>query len=149
GAALRSPALPRLRGGRSGGRAVSLAKERVAMKGAWPSTVILVLTRGANARAQAPGQGPGPGPGPGPGQDPLAPHVFPPELVMRHAPEIGLDEKQRAAIKEVVVKMQARFLDVQWDLQAESEKMARLLQASPVDETAVLAQADKVMTLER
>ncbi len=119
------------------------------MKGAWPSTVILLLTLGANARAQAPGQGPGPGPGPGQGQDPLAPHVFPPELVMRHAPEIGLDEKQRAAIKEVVVKMQARFLDVQWDLQAESEKMARLLQASPVDETAVLAQADKVMTLER
>ena len=38
---------------------------------------------------------------------------------------------------------------MQWDIQAESEKMVRLLQASPVDETAVLAQADKVMALER
>jgi Spy/CpxP family protein refolding chaperone len=114
-------------------------KEHVAMKRAWPLIVISLLVVGVKARAQTPGAG----------QDPLAPHVFPPELVMRHAPEIGLDEKQRAAIKDLVVKTQARFLDVQWDLQAESEKMARLLQASPVDETAVLAQADKVMGLER
>jgi Spy/CpxP family protein refolding chaperone len=109
------------------------------MKRAWPLVVITLLLTG-EAGAQQP---------PGPGQDPLAPHVFLPELVMRHAAEIGLDEKQRAAIKDAVVKMQTRFLDLQWDLQAESEKMARLLQASPVDEAAVLAQADKVMGLER
>jgi Spy/CpxP family protein refolding chaperone len=107
------------------------------MKPAWP--VIALLVGALDASAQPPA----------PGQDPLAPHVFPPDLVMRHAQEIGLDERQRAAIKEAVVKMQARFLDLQWDLQAESEKMARLLQASPVDETAVLAQADRVMGLER
>jgi len=101
--------------------------------------IALLVVAAVDARGQAPG----------PGQDPLAPHVFPPELVMRHATEIGLDERQRSAIKEVVVKMQARFLDLQWDLQAESEKMVRLLQASPIDETAVLAQADKVMGLER
>jgi Spy/CpxP family protein refolding chaperone len=87
--------------------------------------------------------------GPPPGADPLAQHVFAPDLVMRHAAEIGLDEKQRAAVKDAVMKMQSRFLDLQWDVQAESEKLARLLQASPVDETAVLAQADKVMALER
>jgi Spy/CpxP family protein refolding chaperone len=109
------------------------------MKRAWLLVVVAVLLA-AEADAQQP---------PGPGQDPLAPHVFPPDLVMRHATEIGLDEKQRAAIKDLVVKMQTRFLELQWDLQAESEKMARLLQASPVDETAVLAQADKVMGLER
>ena len=86
---------------------------------------------------------------PGPGPDPLAQHVFAPDLVMRYAAEIGLDEKQRAAIKDAVIKMQSKFLDVQWEVQAESEKMVRLLQASPVDETAVLAQADKVMALER
>jgi Spy/CpxP family protein refolding chaperone len=63
--------------------------------------------------------------------------------------EIGLDEKQRAAIKDAVIKMQSKFLDVQWEVQAESEKMVRLLEASPVDEAAVLAQADKVMALER
>jgi len=84
-----------------------------------------------------------------PGEDLLAQHVFPPELVMKHAPEIGIDDKQRAAIKDVVQKSQARFLDSQWELQAESEKMVKLLQASPVDETAVLAQADRIMDLER
>jgi Spy/CpxP family protein refolding chaperone len=106
------------------------------MMGAWPLAVFLVVA--AEAGAQPP-----------PGPDPLAPHVFAPDLVMRHAAEIGLDEKQRAAIKDAVIKMQTKFLEVQWDLQAESEKMARLLQANPVDETAVLAQADAVMALER
>jgi Spy/CpxP family protein refolding chaperone len=108
------------------------------MKPAWPSVLLLVLAA-VDVRAQAPA----------PAKDPLAPHVFPPELVMRHAQEIGLDEKQRAAVKEAVMKMQARFLDLQWEIQEESEKMARLLQASPVDEAAVLAQADRVMGLER
>lgn len=108
------------------------------MKRAWPF-VIAALLAAAEARAQQPTPAP----------DPLAQHVFAPELVMRHADEIGLDEKQRAAVKEAVVKMQTRFLDLQWDVQGEVEKLARLLQASPVDETAVLAQADKVMGLER
>lgn len=109
------------------------------MKPAFPLAVMALVVFALDARAQPPA----------PGQDPLAQHVFPPELVMRHASEIGLEERQRAAIKEVVVKSQTKFLDLQWDVQAESEKMARLLQASPVDEAAVLAQADKVMGLER
>lgn len=109
------------------------------MKPAW-TIVIAVLLVAAGAGAESP---------PAPGQDPLAPFVFPPDLVMRHASEIGLDERQRAAVKDAVVKMQGRFLELQWDMQAESEKMARLLQASPVDEAALLAQADKVMGLER
>jgi Spy/CpxP family protein refolding chaperone len=109
------------------------------MKHAWLLLVIALLLAG-NAGAQQP---------PGPGPDLLAPHVFPPDLVMRYAAEIGLDEKQRTAIKDSIVKLQTRFLDLQWDLQSESEKMARLLQATPVDETAVLAQADTVMGLER
>jgi Spy/CpxP family protein refolding chaperone len=84
-----------------------------------------------------------------PGEDPIAQNLFPPELVMRHSGEIGLDEKQRAAMKEAIQKAQAKFLDVQWDMQAESGKMIRLLQARPADEAAVLAQADKVLALER
>ena len=107
------------------------------MMGAWPFAAFLVAAMEAVT------------PPPGPGPDPIAQHVFAPDLVMRHAAEIGLDEKQRAAIKDAVIKMQSKVLDVQWDVQAESEKMVRLLQASPVDETAVLAQADKVMALER
>lgn len=84
-----------------------------------------------------------------PGHDPIAESVFAPELVMRHASEIGLEERQRSAIKEAIQKAQTRFVDYQFDLQAEAERLARLLQARPVDEAAVLAQADKVMALER
>lgn len=84
-----------------------------------------------------------------PPEDPLAAHVFPPELVMKHAQEIGLDDKQRSAIKEAIQSAQSRFLDAQWSMQEESQKLARQLQARPVDEPAVLAQADKVMGLER
>ena len=113
------------------------------MKPAWTLVMIAVLLVPAKAGAESP-----PTP-PTPGQDPLAAYLFPPDLVMRHASEIGLDDQQRAAVKDAVVKMQSRFLDLQWDMQAESEKMARLLQASPVDEAALLAQADKVMGLER
>jgi Spy/CpxP family protein refolding chaperone len=110
------------------------------MKPAWTLVLVAVLIIPVGARAESP---------PAPGQDPLAAFVFPPDLVMRHAGEIGLDERQRAAVKDAVVKMQGRFLELQWDMQAESEQMARLLQASPVDEAALLAQADKVMGLER
>jgi Spy/CpxP family protein refolding chaperone len=84
-----------------------------------------------------------------PGEDPIAQNLFPPELVMQHSGEIGLDEKQRAAMKEAIQKAQAKFVDLQWDVQAESGKMVRLLQARPVDEAAVLVQADKVLSLER
>ena len=84
-----------------------------------------------------------------PGHDPMAEHVFPPELVMRHAGDLALDERQRNAIKEAVQKAQSRFVDFQFDLQGEAERMVKLLQARPVDEAAVLAQADKVMGLER
>lgn len=109
------------------------------MKRIWPSALTLFLVCAAAAWAQPPTPAP----------DPIAPHVFLPELVMRHASDIALDERQRAALKDAVVKMQSRFLDLQWDVQGESEKLGRLLQARPVDETAVLAQADKVMGLER
>lgn len=83
------------------------------------------------------------------GEDPIAKAVFPPELVMKYSQEINLDERQRTAIKENVQKAQAKFVDVQFELQTESQKLARLLQAKPADEAAVLAQVDKVLALER
>lgn len=92
---------------------------------------------------------PAPSPAQPPAEDPLAQNLFPPELVMKHGAEIGLDEEQRSAIKQAIQKAQSKFLDAQWELQAEGEKMGRLLQARPVDEAAVLAEADKVMGLER
>jgi len=86
---------------------------------------------------------------PQPGDDPIAKNVFPPELVMKYSQEIGLDDRQRAAIKENVQGVQSKFIDTQWNLQEESQKLVRLLQAQPVNEAAVLAEVDKVLALER
>jgi Spy/CpxP family protein refolding chaperone len=97
----------------------------------------LVFTFAAGAWAQKPGE------------DQVAHNLFPPELVMRFHQEINLDESQSQAMKEAIHKAQAKFLDMQWDMQAETEKLAKLLKAHPVDEQAVMAQMDQVLNRER
>ncbi len=82
-------------------------------------------------------------------EDPIGRQLFPPELVMSHQREIGLGEEQRNTIKREIEKAQSRFLDLQWRMQEESEKLILLLQARPIEEARVLAQADSVMNLER
>lgn len=84
-----------------------------------------------------------------PADDPIAQNLFPPELVMKYRQEINLDENQSKAIKEAIQKAQAKFLDMQWDMQSETEKLVQLLKARPVDENAVLAQVDQVLNRER
>jgi Spy/CpxP family protein refolding chaperone len=84
-----------------------------------------------------------------PAEDPIAQNVFAPELVMKYRQEINLDENQSKAIRDAISKAQAKFLDMQWDMQAETQKLAQLLKARPVDETAVLAQVDQVLNRER
>ena len=86
---------------------------------------------------------------PSPGDDPLARHLFPPERVMGHAQEIGLDDAQRTAIRKEVQKAQSKFLDLQFDIQTEMETMVRLVKENKVDEAKVLAQLDRVLSLEK
>lgn len=81
--------------------------------------------------------------------DPIARHLFPPDLIMAHQEDIGLQESQRAAIKGEVLKAQPRFLEWQWEMSEETQRMVALLRATPVDEQKVLAQADRIMALER
>ena len=83
------------------------------------------------------------------GDDPLGKFLFPPDLVMKYSQDLGLDERQRTAVKENVQKAQTKFVDLQFELQEATQKMVHLLQARPVEETAVLAAADKVLGLER
>ena len=84
-----------------------------------------------------------------PAEDPVAQALFAPELVMKYGQEINLDEGQSKAIKQAIHDAQAKFLDMQWDMQTETEKLAQLLKARPVDEKAVLAQVDQVLNRER
>jgi Spy/CpxP family protein refolding chaperone len=81
--------------------------------------------------------------------DPIAQELFPPELVMQFHQEINLNEGQSRAIRDEIQKAQSKFVDMQWDLQSETEKLVLLLKAHPADESAVLAQVDKVLDRER
>ena len=105
----------------------------------------------ANLAAQGPPPMGGRPPGPGPGQGPedWGRSFFSPELVMQHQSEIGLQDSQRAALTSAIQQAQSKFMDTQWKLSAEGEKMGRLLQGPQVDETAVLDEVDRILNLER
>jgi Spy/CpxP family protein refolding chaperone len=76
-------------------------------------------------------------------------HVFPPELVMKYQQKIGLRAEQRTAITEAIQQVQSRVVEQQWRMQEEAQKLGELLQAMPVNESAVLAQVDRVLSIER
>lgn len=84
-----------------------------------------------------------------PQDDPFAGALFPPDVVLRHSSDLGVDPAQFAAIKEEVRKAQSYFLDHELDLQAEMGKLRKLVEPASVDEAAVLAQLDRVLALER
>ncbi len=99
------------------------------------------LAAAAPAGAEAPGGGPRP--------DPIAARLYPPELVMSHQRELGIDDRQRDIIIEQIEKAQSQIVKLQWQMQAASEQLVKLLDAPRVDEAQALAQAERVMTLER
>jgi Spy/CpxP family protein refolding chaperone len=81
--------------------------------------------------------------------DPIGEALFPPELVMQNQQAIGLSEQQKDSLKNELRQAQQQFTDLQWKLQDEVEKMARLLSPPTVDEKQVLAQLENVLTAER
>ena len=99
---------------------------------------LLVASVQARAAGPAPDQ-----------QDPIRDRLFPPELIMQHQAELGLQEQQRTAVMKEVAAFQSQMVDVQWRMSAAAEELAHLLDAARVDEARALAQADKVMALER
>ena len=95
-------------------------------------------------------QTPQPSPQPGPGQpDPIARLLFPPELVMQHQADIGLTDGQRATIQQALLGAQQKFMEMQWKMSSEMEKLTRLLGATPVDEAQTLEQLDRILSAER
>lgn len=87
--------------------------------------------------------------GPGPAPDDWGRNFFPPELVMQHQGEIGLQDAQRNALTSALQQAQGKFMAVQWKLSAEGEKMGRLLQGTQADEVQVLDEVDRILALER
>jgi Spy/CpxP family protein refolding chaperone len=81
--------------------------------------------------------------------DPIMGNLYPPELIMAHAEEIGLKPEQKSAIKDEVRKAQAQFTEMHWALDDAVEALTALLKTNVVDEQAVMGQLDKVLDLER
>jgi Spy/CpxP family protein refolding chaperone len=73
---------------------------------------------------------------------------FAPELVMQHQNAIGLTAEQTTAIRAEMQKMITRFTDLQWQQSAETEAMAALVKQERPDEKQVLAQLDKLLSVE-
>ncbi len=93
--------------------------------------------------------GPGAGSrGPGHGVPNFLGQVFPPELVMQHQAEIGLTSAQRKAITAAMNEAHATVVEAQWDIQAASQQLGQLLGVPRIDESAALAQIDRVMEAE-
>lgn len=82
-------------------------------------------------------------------EDPFAGALFPPDLVFSRMSDLDLDAAQVTAIKEEVRMAQSYFLDRQLDLQAEMGKLRKSVEPARVDESATLAQLDRVLALER
>lgn len=96
-----------------------------------------------------PGPPPPPEPPPPPDGDRIGHELFPPEMIMGHAEELGLKDTQRATLRAEVVKLQSKVVDMQFQMSEEAERLATMLKTTPIDESKALEQSDKVMSLER
>jgi Spy/CpxP family protein refolding chaperone len=74
--------------------------------------------------------------------------LFPPELVMEHQSELALDDKQRTTIMNEVEHAQTEMTRIRWDLERDREALVKLLDAEPIDETAVSAAAKRLTDAE-
>jgi Spy/CpxP family protein refolding chaperone len=69
-------------------------------------------------------------------------------MVMRNQKAIGLTADQQNAIRGEMQKTVSQFTDLQWQQSAEEETMQELAKADHPDEAKILAQLDKLTTIE-
>ena len=103
-----------------------------------PTCVIDGIARPANECGPRPPNG-----------DPLARYLFPPELVMANQQSINLTDRQRSSLVQSIKEAQGKFVDLQFRMSSEVENMQRLIQPASVDESRVLEQVDRVLSVER
>jgi Spy/CpxP family protein refolding chaperone len=83
------------------------------------------------------------------GPDPFGGKLFPPDFIMNNADAIGLSQDQRESIRDLVQGIQGRFAELQQQLKAEVEALAKVAEPANADQSAVLAQFDKVADREK
>ncbi len=116
-------------------------------------TLALALWAALPAAAQQPPQMPQSPQGPQQlqpvGEDPISRNLFPPELIMRFQQDIALAPEQRTAITKAIQEFQNRTVELQWQVQDQTQRLATLLGKPSIDETAALAQLDQMLNVER
>ncbi len=83
-----------------------------------------------------------------PSHDPMGKAFFSPELVMQNQDAIGLTEAQRNSINKELQSAQSEFMNLQWDLSKESEKLKSLIEKEKPSEKDVLEQIEKILAVE-
>jgi Spy/CpxP family protein refolding chaperone len=86
---------------------------------------------------------------PPPNMDPLGDVMFPPDMIMGHARELGISDEQKVFMRGEIQKTTTHFLELQWQLQDAMEALHQTMKSSVVDEQQALSQLDKVLDTER
>lgn len=85
------------------------------------------------------------------GQEPtrdLYEQLVPPELVLAHAEEIGLSPAQRQAVERVRAELGPRMFPLLEQMRKETAALVELLKQEKPDEAAMLAQFEKLSSVE-
>ena len=68
---------------------------------------------------------------------------------MRYGQDIGLSAEQRATITKAIQEFQNKTVDLQWQMQDQTQRLASMLSKPSVDQAAALQQLDQVLNVER
>jgi Spy/CpxP family protein refolding chaperone len=75
--------------------------------------------------------------------------LFPPKLIMENQSEIALRPEQVKAIKQAMMAAQSQLVDLQWELDAATEALGKLVAGDKVNEAAALEKLEQVTALEQ
>jgi Spy/CpxP family protein refolding chaperone len=75
--------------------------------------------------------------------------LFPPKLIMENQNEISLRPEQVKAIKQAMTAAQSQLVDLQWELDAATEALGKLVAGDKVNEGAALEKLEQVTALEQ
>jgi len=81
--------------------------------------------------------------------DPITENLYAPDLLLRHADEVGLDEAQKQFITSQARENRQKYVEMQQNLQSQMAVLADILRQDHPDEQVALDQLDKVLAAER
>lgn len=74
--------------------------------------------------------------------------LFPPKVILKHQDALDLSKEQFTAIRAAVVDVQANIAEHEWDLRQAYQRVLAELDATPIDEKAVLKNLEAVLLAE-